>query len=211
MGKLKQINFDPKKIKVAPINLVRPNTWNPKGKGSRDFEKVKKSIEQKGQRAYPIIVRDNNGYEIIDGEQRYTACQELGYEEILIYDEGKISDKEAKELTIWYQQQVPFDHLDLSYLITELKLEHKDIELPYNELELEEMKKISEFTFEEYSIERPSDDIDSDIRTLSITMPKDKYEFITQAFDAFLAQEDLTEGDWGRALELIVADYISGK
>lgn len=44
-----------------------------------------------------------------------------------------------------------------------------------------------------------------------IAVAKDKDEFITQAFDAFLAQEDLTEGDWGRALELIVADYISGK
>jgi hypothetical protein len=206
-----KIGFDPKKIKVVSVDSVRPNTWNPKSKGGAEFEKVKKSIETKGQRAYPIIVRENKGYEIIDGEQRWTACKELGFKEVLIYDEGKVTDKEAKELTIWYQQQVPFDHLDLSYLITELKLEHKDIELPYNELELEEMKKISEFTFEKYSTERPSDDTDSDIRTLSITMPKDKYDFITQAFDAFLAQEDLTPGDYGRALELIVADYVSGK
>lgn len=50
-----------------------------------------------------------------------------------------------------------------------------------------------------------------DIKTLTIIMSKDKYDFITQAFDAFLAQEQLQENDYARALELIVADYISGK
>lgn len=117
----------------------------------------------------------------------------------------------AKELTIWYQQQVPFDHIDLSHLVTDLHLEHEEVDLPYNELELEEMQKIAQFDFDEYAIKHPKATNGTDVRTLALVMAKDKYDFITQAFDAFLAQEQLQENDYARALELIVADYISGK
>lgn len=154
-----EINFDIKKLKVVSIDEIRPNTWNPKPKGGNDFEKVKKSIEKKGLRGF-IVVRENEGYEIIDGEQRWTSCKELDFAKVLIYNEGEVSDKEAKELTIWWQQQVPFDHLDLSYMISEMQETFGELELPYSEDEIDEMLKISNFDFEQYSTERPSDDID---------------------------------------------------
>lgn len=205
-----EINFDPKKIKIVSIDTVRPNAWNPKPKGGNEYGKVKKSIEKKGQRG-PVVVRENDGYEIIDGEQRWTACKELGFDKVLIYNEGEMSDKEAKELTIWWQQQVPFDHLDLSYLISEMAETFGELELPYTDSELDEMLKISNFDFDQYSTERPPDDPNPDVRTLSLVMVKDKYNFIVQALDAVIAQEELQPGDRSRALELIVADYTSGK
>lgn len=206
----KQINFDPKKMRVAPIDLVRPNTWNPKTSGGPEFEKVKRSIEQKGQRAYPIIVRDNGGFEIIDGQQRYTACLELGFKEVLIYNEGEVSDKEAKELTIWYQQQVPFDHIELAYMIKDMDNLYENLELPYEPIELEELLAISNFDFDTIENETPIE-TDNNVRTLVLAMVKDKYDFICAALDAVIAQEELQPNDRSRALELIVADYISGK
>lgn len=144
-----EINFDPKKLLMVSIDQVRPNKWNPKKKETSEFNKVVESIKLKGLRQ-PIIVRENEGFEIIDGEQRWTACKKLGYENIFIYNEGKINDKTAKELTIWYQVQVPFDSLDLAKVIKEMTLEFEDLELPYSEVEMEEMVKMSEFNFDEF-------------------------------------------------------------
>ena len=40
---------------------------------------------------------------------------------------------------------------------------------------------------------------------------KDKYDFIIQALDAIIEQEELQPNDHSRAIELVIADYISGK
>ena len=205
-----QINFDPKKLKRVSLEEVRPNTWNPKPKGGQDFEKVKKSIEKKGLRGF-IVVRENDGFEIIDGEQRWTACKELGFDKVLIYNEGEVSDKEAKELTIWWQQQVPFDQIELAYLIKDMDDQYESLELPFEPTELDELLKISNFDFEQYQTERPEIPTDDNVRTLVLAMVKDKYDFICGALDAVIAQEGLQPNDRSRALELIVADYISGK
>ena len=121
------------------------------------------------------------------------------------------TDKEAKELTIWWQQQVPFDHLDLSYMISEMQETFGELELPYSDEEVDEMLKISNFDFDQYASERPQDDSNPDVRTLALIMVKDKYDFIVAALDAVIAQEELQPNDRPRALELIVADYTSGK
>ena len=146
---MEKLIFDKNKILVVPIGGVRPNTWNPKAKNTEEFRKVKKGIDIKGQRL-PIIVRENKGYEIIDGEQRFTACKELGYNRVIIYSEGVLSDKEAKELTIWYQQQVPFEELKLAELVSDLA-KMGDIQLPYTEEEVEEYKKLFVFDFNKYN------------------------------------------------------------
>jgi len=144
---MERLKFDPQKIEVVNIEKVKPNKWNPKQKNTNEYKKVKESIKKKGLRL-PIIVRENEEhYEIIDGEQRYTASKELGYKKVIIYNEGKISDKEAKELTIWYQQQVPFDEIMLAEMIEEMTRMYdiKDLELPFDEKEIEELQQLVKF------------------------------------------------------------------
>ena len=145
------IKFNAKNLKIVDINKVHPNTWNPKDKNTEEFEKVVESIKINGQRS-PVVVRENNGYEIIDGEQRYTACKQLDFKKVLIYNEGKISDKEAKELTIWYQQQVPFNEVKLAGMIKELldQYELEEIQLPYSSEEIIEYAKMHDFNWEDY-------------------------------------------------------------
>ena len=154
-------DFDPKKIQRVKIDKIRPNSWNPKEKNSEEFQKVKESILINGLRG-AIVVRDNNGYEIIDGEQRYTSAKELGYEEVYVYNEGMIDDAEAKALTIWWQQQVPFEQISEAKFITDLKIEAPEIDLPYTELELEDMRNMAQFDFSQYNSERPETDDNDD-------------------------------------------------
>ncbi len=77
--------------------------------------------------------------------------------------------------------------------------------------EIDEMLKISNFDFEQYETHRPDDFKEDNVRTLALVMIKDKYDFICGALDAVIAQEELQPNDRSRALELIVADYTSGK
>ena len=201
------ISFDPTKLQIVPIDQVRPNSWNPKPKRGTNYDKIKKSIETHGQKIYPVVVRQNNGYEIIDGEQRYTACLDLGFKEILIYDEGKISDQEAQALTIWYQQQAPFDSLAEAALAYTLHVDYK-IELPYTEDQLDDFSKLATFSFADYNPNPDNKNDDTEIKTLSLTMHKDKYDVIISTLDHLI--ESNQASDRAQALEFICADFKAG-
>jgi len=199
-----KINFDQSKLKIVNIDEVRPNTWNPKDKDTPELDKIEKSLDKKGLRQ-PIVVRENKGYEIIDGEQRWTASKRLGAKQILIYNEGLISDKEAQELTIFYQQQVPFENISLAGLITKLVSEYPEIELPYSSSEIDEFQNVSKFDWSEY--EKNNTDESEEKNTNSITFTDEQYEIVRQAIDKVRKnQEKLSDG---RCLELICADYLS--
>jgi hypothetical protein len=148
---MQKLEFDTSKVKLVNIDSVTPNKWNPKDKDTLEFEKVKKSVEINGLRI-PIIVREvEQGFEIIDGEQRFTACKQLGYEQVIIYNEGIIEDKKAKELTIWYQQQVPFNQIELASLIKDLYIEFGEmIEIPFSLDEIKEFTSLNDFDVDSF-------------------------------------------------------------
>lgn len=123
--------------KFVPIDEVHMNDWNPKVKRSEEYYKVRQSVEVNGQ-VMPVIVRNAKSkdfkYEILDGEQRYTAMQELGFDEIWIVNLGDVPDAEAKSTTVWMEQAVPFDDNLLGELLVELRGE---VELPYTDEEID--------------------------------------------------------------------------
>ena len=151
----------------------------------------------------PIIVREVDGhYEVIDGEQRYTAAKELGYKEIYVYNEGQMSEKEAKALTIWYQVQVPFNDIDLSHLVIELA--DLQIELPYTDGEIADFRNMADFDFSQYKDTSEDVNQDDSIKTLSIKMMEDQYAVVMDTIKHVMNETDSNEA---RALELIIADY----
>ena len=73
---------------VVSISGVRPNEYNPKPNYNdteelkQEFQKIKTSLRIHGQ-IDPVLVRqvkENDGYEIINGYHRYVAMKELGFE-----------------------------------------------------------------------------------------------------------------------------------
>lgn len=209
MGKL---DFDKGKVKKVAITDVRVNSWNPKKSDTPEFEKIKKGIQLKGLRG-ALIVRDNPKdnvtYEIIDGHQRFTAADQLGFKEVYIYDEGKMSDKEAKELTVWYQQQVPFDRVAEAYMINELVLEFPDdIELPYTEVELDELKELAGFDFSKYDDSEGDYEDSENARVIRIVTTLEQYNVVMLALAKVKnMDENVTDG---MAIERISADFLAG-
>ena len=170
----------------------------------KDHDNIK-LIEQNIKRIgfnEPIRVRENDGYEIIDGEQRWTAAKNLGLESVVIYNEGVMPDEEARAATIWWQVQIPFDDIKLAYEISALA--DLDIELPYTDVEIADHKALADFSFDDYNTERPEDD--DDVKSLSIKLNEGAYKIIMQAIEQVKSEVDgCTEA---RALELICADYL---
>lgn len=135
-----EIVFDIDKISTVAIERVQPNPWNPKGLDTNEYQRIVLSLRKKGLRQ-PIVVREVEDYfQIIDGEQRWRGWKELGKHEILIYNEGAdVSDQEAKELTIAYQQQVPFVEMDLAKLLKDMTDQYDSIDVPMEEDEIKDL------------------------------------------------------------------------
>lgn len=108
-----------------PIDLVHPNDWNPNHMQGKVYEFLKKNISSKGFYQPIVVIKDPNseGYVIIDGEHRWRAAKESGFEEI----EVKVLDIPltlAKAETINANRiKGIFNPLELGGLLNTIKLE----------------------------------------------------------------------------------------
>lgn len=190
-------DFDPTKILKVQIDKVEPNDYNPKEKDTPEYRNVVRSIQLNGLKQ-PIFVREvdgNDNFVIVDGEQRWTAAKELGYKEIYIYNLGKISEEEAKSLTIWFEVQVPFSEYELAPIVMELS--DLQIELPYNELEIDGFRNLASFDFNKaYTSQTPlKEDNDKDEEILTIKMTVDQIEKVNNAIEEVKASKNVKEGE----------------
>jgi hypothetical protein len=207
-----EIKFDVAKLLVVEIDKIQPNPWNPKQKDTAEYKVLVEGIRVKGQRL-PIVVRElGDKYEILDGEQRWRACQELKFKKVLVYNEGKVDDKEAKELTLWYQHQVPFDEILLAKLVFDMSTKYDEFNVPFSKEKIQEMVELMKFDWDSYQKNTKLDiePREEGLKTLSITMLDTQYKVIMQAFDKARKTVDTGDMSDARALELICADYLAG-
>lgn len=197
------------KVVRVKIDDVVANTWNPKEKQHAKVKDIEKSIKKNGFKQ-PVQVRQHptqeGKYEIIDGEQRWTAMKNLGATEIYVYDNGVVADKDAQSETIWWQVQVPFETISLANLVTELA--NMDVELPYTTKELAEFREMSEFDFDKYDNERPGDEEEPEFKNFSVKLGSDAYDIVQQALTVIKEENDCSDA---RAVELMAADFLAGR
>lgn len=195
------MDFDPDNIQKVKLDSVQPNNYNPKLKDTPEYQKVVASIVRNGLKM-PIFVRETeDGLVIVDGEQRWTAAKELGYDEIYVYNLGNISEEEAKALTIWFEVQVPFDDVQLAPIIVELNA--IDIELPFSDEQILDYIALADFDFtpkEENTIET-SGDSDDGLCKLIVRMVESQYNMVQESIEKIAKNENVSEGT---ALTLLV-------
>ena len=150
-------------IKIVKINEVYPNDYNPNVMDEKTFILVKRSIIEEGMIG-GIIVREEKGkLIIIDGEHRWKAAKELGFEEIPVI----ILDKDLPESMIatinFNKLKGEFDTLKLAGVIAEINkvysLEEIEEKLGYTKEEIEGLNKLNDFDFNslEADLARPKD------------------------------------------------------
>ena len=173
-------DFDPTNIQIVEIDKVRPNDWNPKLENTPEYQKIVESIEVNGFKQ-PIIVREvEDGYEICDGCQRWTAAKQLGFDKIYIYNLGNIPEEEAKSITIWMEQQVPFDEMELAPIVAELS--DLKIQTPYSEDEVEDFVNMLNFDF-----------VGDGKETLSVKCTPEQFDKIKEAINVYVYNHEVEE------------------
>lgn len=87
---------------------IAPNPWNPNKQNEQVYQATMDALKKHGQVA-PLVVRSTNHkmpdgrlrvYELIDGEHRLRALNELGIGKCHVYNLGEVPDSIAKKLTI---------------------------------------------------------------------------------------------------------------
>lgn len=157
-----------------PIAQLKPNSWNPNRQTARQYEAEIESILSNGF-VMPIVARQKsaNSYEIIDGEHRYRALNEIiendmqGKHNIPAIKETKsvpvivlnISEPEAKRLTIILNEtRGSANTAELSALLSELSETFQNeliTGLPYTASELDHLLDIGEYDWD--SLTKPLD------------------------------------------------------
>jgi ParB/RepB/Spo0J family partition protein len=84
------------RVETVPINLIRPNDWNPNEMDDHIYQSLIESIRKHGV-LQPILVRTD--MTIIKGEKRWRAATEAGLQEIVCVI-VETTQEEAKLLTV---------------------------------------------------------------------------------------------------------------
>ena len=155
-------------IEHLKIAQVEANPWNPNKQNDRQYQAEIQSIQDNGFIA-PILVRKTGAtYQIIDGEHRWKALNEIIERGL----EGKwnlpeltkakeipaivleVSDAQAKKLTIIMNEtRGQADLSALGLLLAEIAPDLGDalgIGLPYSEPQMAELMAIADFNWDDY-------------------------------------------------------------
>jgi len=173
--------------KIVNIDLIIPNTWNPKEsieestENKEHYEAIKNEIEKKGLFEAITVRKLKDKYEILDGYHRWTACKELGYTEIRVNDLGKIDDKLARAITlIKEQKKVPISELKVAEIVGWFRdegTEEEDVKdlLGYSDKEFEEYTELFDFDWDDY--EDSEDVLEENQKEEEIVCPKCGHKF----------------------------------
>lgn len=205
--------------KVVDINLVQPNTYNPKlnfrenEDNAKEFEKIKESIKIAGQ-IQAILVREIEGdkFEIINGYHRWEAMKELGFTEIEVKNLGKIDfDTAVSRALLTEDTKVPIDSIELASLIKELVTKEKPIEywselLPYDAEIIQNKIEMLDFDWDSFKNKEGDDEgLEGDNKKLVFILDPEQYDIVMQALEK--SQRTTNE----HSLVIICNQYLDGK
>jgi len=145
-----------KRFKEIPLKQLDKAPWNYKTDNDELKEKLKENLRRNGQ-VENIVVREMKGgrYEIVNGNHRFDALEELSFEKVICYNLGEVSDKAARRLAIELNEtRFETDRIKLAVTIKDIadEFDLSDISLttPYELEELEAMVDLLDFDFDKF-------------------------------------------------------------
>lgn len=188
--------------KLIPLANIKPNKWNPNVQLPQIYNSLKKNITDNGFTS-PILVRtivEEQEWEIIDGEHRWKACIELGYDAIKSEDIGVISDSLAKALTLALNNiRGQDDVLKRAVILKSLNEGQLSI-LPWNPDEIKTELELVDFDWDKFNQEEKIEEKKDHSITFILTKPE--YLVVKHALE-------LTKKDQNKGLLVLVEEYLS--
>lgn len=185
------------------INDLKYASYNPRKKlkpEDKEYQKIKKSIEEFGY-VEPIIINKDNT--IIGGHQRITVLKDLGYEEVEVI-QIDIDKTKEKALNIALNKITgEWDYAMLGDLLLDLDSQNYDLEI--TGFDLDEIEEI----MAPLGLEEEKEVIEDDFDCTPPEEPKAKYGDIYQLGKHFLMCGDSTkEEDVAKLMNGVKADMV---
>lgn len=143
---------------VIPLEKLKQAPWNFKKDDNERTAKLVKNVQCNGQIKNCNVRELKNGlYEIIDGNHRLPAYQELGFEGAICYNHGRISQAEAirlaHEVTEYFEIDTLKQNDALNLMVREIDLSELAETTAFDVEELENIKALADFDWE--TLEKP--------------------------------------------------------
>lgn len=185
------------------INELKYANYNPRKKlkpEDKEYQKIKKSIEEFGY-VEPIIINKDNT--IIGGHQRLTVLKDLGYEEVEVI-QIDIDKTKEKALNIALNKITgEWDYALLGDLLLDLDTQNYDLEI--TGFDLDEIENI----MSPLGLEEEKEVIEDDFDCTPPEEPKAKYGDIYQLGNHYLMCGDSTkEEDVSKLMNGVKADMV---
>lgn len=165
--------------KIVNIDSIIANEWNPNRMSDFIYQKMKKTISEKGLFG-SIICRPLAGcYQILDGEHRWKACKELGFKEIPIeVSVNEISDQDTKFWTVYFNNTKGKDDIEkISEIFKSLDAGQSQL-LPFTEDEIKHTKELFAFDFSKYETSEPQIPDDEFAKILSLKFSQSEWKVV---------------------------------
>lgn len=193
------------------LEELRPNPWNPNRMDEAMYAKEMASIRKFGM-VDPITVRQTDGgYEIIDGENRWKALNDLGRSSAPVFNLGWVDDATAMQLTVVLNEtrgspeKEKLSDLLKDLLKSETTEELLDV-LPFSRESFDKLIDLPPFDWESFEDQTPSHGSDAWVERI-YRLPAEAAKVLDQAIAR--AKEDAETPD-GVALERIAAEFLAG-
>lgn len=94
--KVEAVKLEELSVEYVPVDSLQPNEYNPNRQSEHEFELLKRSIHEDGFTQPVLCLPDGR---IIDGEHRWKACKELGWDKIPVV-KVDMSDAQRRVATL---------------------------------------------------------------------------------------------------------------
>lgn len=207
---------------------IEPNPWNPNKTTERQQNAISESLDKYGQ-IIELLVRPHptkeGKYQVIDGEHRLISLGDKN-REVYVNVIHDLPNAEAKKLTIILNEtRGDADKIELASLLADISKDLGDetiIGLPYNPNELDELIKLADIDWDNFSSESDGDEYDendptnesSEWVTIMVKIPAEAMERVQDAYNLINDERKGLNKDkaiaWGQVIESLSADYLSG-
>lgn len=147
-------------MEQVSIKSVKHSKWRYKIVDLHLYEKLKNSIRQNGQ-IYPLVVREvQDGYEIIDGNQRLSIFNDLNHETVGVKNMGIMREIDALKKAVEINTCFTVDDIHFAGVVTELLKEYDahtlSMTFPNRSREITEYPRLFHFDWSTFSGEDQS-------------------------------------------------------